>query len=87
MARRSYSNNRDYSNNYHSVRNSGSAFSSNKPSYGCILLFGPPGCGKTYFLKSTANQYRLPYELIQCKHLKEDLIEGVKMNKPKFNMQ
>ncbi len=46
--------------------------------HGCVLLYGPPGCGKTQFLKSTGFEFRLAMELISCEHLKEDFIEGVK---------
>jgi hypothetical protein len=47
-------------------------------SHGCILLYGPPGCGKTYFLKSTANEFRLANEFISCRRLKEQFKEGIK---------
>jgi hypothetical protein len=45
---------------------------------GCVLLYGPTGCGKTIFLKSTANEFRLPHEMISCRKLKEQFTEGVK---------
>ena len=46
--------------------------------FGCILLYGPVGCGKTYFLRSTANEFRLANEFISCHKLKEQFKEGVK---------
>ncbi len=68
--------NKYYSNG--SISNPGRAFSSNAPTFGCILLFGPPGCGKTHFLRSTANEFGLRMEFVRCKSLREDLVEGIK---------
>ena len=47
-------------------------------SQSCILLYGPAGCGKTHFLLSTAHEFRLRREFINCKKLKESFVEGVK---------
>jgi len=69
--------NRDRNGGNHS-RGSFYRDSSSKTPHGCILLYGPPGCGKTNFLKSTAVEFQLPMELIDCRMLKEDLNEGVK---------
>jgi hypothetical protein len=41
-------------------------------------LYGPPGCGKSFFLKSTANEFRLAHELISCQRLKDEIREGIK---------
>ncbi len=47
-------------------------------SQSCILLYGPAGCGKTHFLLSTAHEFRLRREFIDCKKLKESFVKGVK---------
>ncbi|MEM2769408.1 MAG: ATP-binding protein, partial [Candidatus Anstonellales archaeon] len=57
-----------------------------KPARG-ILLFGPPGTGKTYFLKATAGEFKLPFIQISGSDiLKEGYDRGVAKIKEIFNL-
>ncbi len=57
-----------------------------KPARG-ILLFGPPGTGKTYFLKATAGEFKLPFIFISGSEiLKEGYERGAAKIKEIFNL-
>ncbi|MCS7122809.1 MAG: AAA family ATPase, partial [Candidatus Micrarchaeota archaeon] len=57
-----------------------------KPARG-ILLFGPPGTGKTFFLKATAGEFKLPFIYISGSEiLKEGFERGAAKIKEIFNL-